>query len=714
MVCAQATLNELDYPTAQKKCGISLFIIFSGLNFDKDLTSGPPILKAPRKNRRHFWHNESMEGAEPELPPEQTSQGDDQIAPELGNEVYSLTGVDDALSKPEAAPQPESDRKEEEEETKEPHSDHENDSPHAEEEAQAEPPETEEDHPEPESKQSASDHEPNHEEEEQHKSSSSSDKEKKSSDSSDAEHDTKKSASASDEEKEKEHSNEEEKNDSQHSEHETEEEAKQEEPEHEEEEKNDSEHSQKDSEEDVKQEEPAHEEEERHEEADEPKSKSSSSSSSSSSEAEPEGDSKAEAEPEHDEEPAPVADSELTQSEAEEEETKLLEERPEPEEEPQEEELPKEVPSKPATSNAKSRGNRPVKGMTVKDDYKAPTLKSPRSIPGEVSVTNLPPLVTDPEKDAESERLLKKFRDRGIAPTESDLRSQLTQYIQRQKVNALCKNRFTEAAKLQELARKLTLAIEQAGSKDVKKEKLDVLEQKLAIARERVTAHEAETRKLMREEAAKQKQRMRALEDQQDTELGDFEDKWNDPEFLAKFAKPSANLLALKKVERALILAKDFEKADGYKVRVEELEKEESNNAQNRARMEMKQQYQRLLQRHETERNALSESSKKAMEMLQHDRETQLATLNAVQSKIQTQIDDMKNSRAQPLPPLKPGRSRSATQELFPQEVMTPRTAQRLALYKARMTQPKVVVRPLGVISRRGRRRNKTARDGEM
>ena len=721
-----------------------------------------------------------MEGAEPEAPPEAAAPEDQEIVKELGNDVYSLTGVDDAVSKPEAAPSNDNDDEAKpasehgEPEKEEAGSDAGEKAEGGEEEKKSgsssnkEKSASEHDGNESEGKKEksgSSDHEEKAKSEsdkEKEKSESDKEKEKSESDKEKSESEKEKEKSESEKEKEKSESEKEkEKSGSEKEKSESEKEKEKSESEKEKEKSGSEKEEQKEEsgaareEEEVRErkaeeeekkesgsekaasgdEKPGNEEEDKKEKSgaasDSEKEKSHESEKKSSSDHEKKSDN-GEEQPEHKsgsakassssssssddegsakkEEEAPAPTSDVAHSDDDDAQTKPLDEwnnekaedeKPE-EDAPQEEEQP---PPKPVTTASKGR-REPVKGMTVKDDYKPPTIKSPRSIPGEIAIAQLPPLATDPDKDAESERMLKKFRDRGIVPAESDLRAQLQQYIQRQKVNSLCKNKFTEAAKYQELARKLTQAIEQAGSKDMAKQRLEVLQQKLSIAREKVVAFEVETKRLLKEEAEKQKQKKYALEEQQDEELGAFEDKWNDQEFLAKFAKPSGKLLALKKTERSLILAKDFEKAEGYKTQVEELEKEESENAQVRAKTEMKQQYQRLLQKHENERTALAASSQKAIELLQHDRETQLTTLTAVQTKIQNQIDEMKSSRAAPLPPLKPIRSRSATQELFPQEVMTPRTAQRLALYKARMTQPKVIVRPLGSISRRGRRRN--------
>ena len=50
------------------------------------------------------------------------------------------------------------------------------------------------------------------------------------------------------------------------------------------------------------------------------------------------------------------------------------------------------------------------------------------------------------------------------------------------------------------------------------------------------------------EEIERQKDRRAQLEKKHDDEFVQLEDKWNNPEFLKKYAKPSARLLHLKEI----------------------------------------------------------------------------------------------------------------------------------------------------------------------
>jgi hypothetical protein len=334
-------------------------------------------------------------------------------------------------------------------------------------------------------------------------------------------------------------------------------------------------------------------------------------------------------------------------------------------------------------------------GMIVDDSFHDRTPLIMGRFGCDHSVSHLPPLVDDPARDAMNELLLDRFLKNGALPIPEN-RMSLVQFVQRQKVNAVCVSNFVEARRLQELSRRLLHAISSTTAHDYTQSRIDSVEEKLKDVTALIDGFHRETVELGRDLTKDQRNRRKDLDKHHEEELNQFEDKWNREEFLMRFAKPSSYLLQVKKIERSLVMAKDFEKAELYRKQVASLEKEESVLAQHRAEREMKIQHQKLLDKQQIEVEAFERTCEQQRLVFLHDRELLLEKLHARQLSLTNEVEMRKNSR-ETLPPLIPGRGHFVTQE----SAMTPRTIQRFAAYKTCVKTPKVVVKPLGVINKK-------------
>jgi hypothetical protein len=236
---------------------------------------------------------------------------------------------------------------------------------------------------------------------------------------------------------------------------------------------------------------------------------------------------------------------------------------------------------------------------------------------------------------------------------------------------------------------------------------VDALEVRLADAVERVDAFNRETERLIAEEMLRHDEKRAGLARAHEHDLVEFEDRWNDEEFLLRFAKPSTHLLQIKAVERSLILQKDLERAEAYRVQVAQLEKAESAAAQERAEAEMRRQRAALLVRHDAEKMALKELCERGMRIIVTQREHALEPLVARMTTLKAEVDAAKHIRFETLPPLTQVKAANPTEEA----TMTPRTVQRYSAFKTNVKHPKIVVKPLGNIIRK--KRQKTPEDVE-
>jgi hypothetical protein len=313
-----------------------------------------------------------------------------------------------------------------------------------------------------------------------------------------------------------------------------------------------------------------------------------------------------------------------------------------------------------------------------------------RSAPVEASLSQLPPLATTAEMDADNRVLYSNYIKRGRLPDPLN-RMQLVQYVQRLKVNAIVALKFEEAQNHQNTLMALQKAIADQDVKDRNKERLETLDGKLGSTNSLLVQIQKETTRRLKDEMARQDERRRELHLKHDMELDDFERHWNDQEFLKKFAKPSSGLIEVKETERSMILSKMFDQAAIVRRKVQEMEKEESAQAQERAMQEMEKERAKILARQEIECRRCEHHCAKQLEWIRHEQEMKAAAVQARQVKLESEITQWKMNPPTALPPMA-----SAIPELQHQAVMTPRTAQRYSMFKKIAKPPIVTVKPLG------------------
>jgi hypothetical protein len=340
----------------------------------------------------------------------------------------------------------------------------------------------------------------------------------------------------------------------------------------------------------------------------------------------------------------------------------------------------------------------PVEGMEVVDKMKRRSRLS--KVPEVVSLRQLPPLGTSPELDADNRCLFNAFVKRGRLPDPS-LRTQLIQYIQRQKVNSIVAQKFEEAQNYQNILLNLQKSISDQDVKDRNQQRIETLDGKLGNTNGVLSQLQKETNQRLKEEVENQNDRRRQLQARQDGDLDVFEDHWNDRDFLKKFAKPSPQLLQLKNVERSMILTKMFDQAAIIRKKVTDMEKEESQLAQQRATVEMDKERRKLLAKHELELQAFEQHCIRQLNWIRHEQELKMAAVQARQVKLESELDDWKMNPPTALPPMA-----SAIPELQHQAVMTPRTAQRYSVFKKYTKPPVITVKPLGSVKPRRTRPN--------
>lgn len=327
------------------------------------------------------------------------------------------------------------------------------------------------------------------------------------------------------------------------------------------------------------------------------------------------------------------------------------------------------------------------------------------------------------DQDSIFEKQLALFQKNGSIPDPSQHQG-LIQYIQRQKVNSIISNNFKEASKLQSTFQNLINAINESQVHDTLKTRIEEIERKVIETNQEIEELNRETKSAIIFERYNLDQKKDEIIQNQETELDQFESKWNDEEFLRKFTKPSSSLIAKQSLQHSYVLMKDFDRAEELKNEIESMEKSESRVAQNKAENEMLKEQKKLIEKHQNEIDSFNQFSKRQIDIIKSRQEVKLEPLIARKKKLEIECNSLKKLRAEQLnSPSLPSiqfRANSSLNSPSPssrlstktpsygsrsglanpalESVMTPRTLQRYSSYKTRIVNPKITLKPLGKI----------------
>lgn len=245
---------------------------------------------------------------------------------------------------------------------------------------------------------------------------------------------------------------------------------------------------------------------------------------------------------------------------------------------------------------------------------------------------------SDDEQREQDQQALEKFSKTGRLPPMKDKASILRE-VQRERADAIEIGDYDRAQQLYDLSKKVQTAIYESDIKERKEEKRFRLEEQLEKAKAQLGTVKYETKNVLRRARETNEQRIEEVKKKHIQELEEFQEKWNNEDYLRKFSKPSSELLALKDRERRFARAKLFNDAKTFRQKANQQEIEETKTAQERAYHKMKFQKSILLQKQAKEMEVAIDSANKNYEIVQKKRkdmeDEQIRKIEAIQKRTQ-------------------------------------------------------------------------------
>jgi hypothetical protein len=110
-------------------------------------------------------------------------------------------------------------------------------------------------------------------------------------------------------------------------------------------------------------------------------------------------------------------------------------------------------------------------------------------------------------------------------------------------------------------------------------------------------------------------------------ELKELREKWEDPEALKAFNKPSTQLLQLREIERRKVVLMDYDSAEETKRQADTLEREETARARDRIGVAMQRNLEQVRRRQQMEIEAAERLTGKKLRHLEKERDSEIGAL---------------------------------------------------------------------------------------
>lgn len=277
---------------------------------------------------------------------------------------------------------------------------------------------------------------------------------------------------------------------------------------------------------------------------------------------------------------------------------------------------------------------------------------------------------------ARSQQAVLNFSKHKILPCTVQ-RMQVAQYIKRQQINSIMNGNYKKAEYFYETNAKFCSACrnakQQANNKYLKQQ-IEIELKQLNEKKEQINEN-----KQNEIEAVLKESRIESLriEEEHDKKIENFVKKWEREDVLYSFSKPSINLQELREKEKNSILTKNFEIAARLKKEADELEKIETDKAQELAENALRK------EREEIDANYFKQ--KENLERITNDKITKIecrtdSTMYATENRIRKLEMDMKIENFPE--PKETAFDIEAKALNVPMAILTPRTRQKYLQFK--------------------------------
>lgn len=298
-----------------------------------------------------------------------------------------------------------------------------------------------------------------------------------------------------------------------------------------------------------------------------------------------------------------------------------------------------------------------------------------------------PPVVTveEPEcTDEDLQRAVDELMTRRRRPP-TELVAPLRAYIKRRLADAIDAEDYDTAEYFKEAEDRLNEESPDAATFAAeKKQRMRGVDDRIATMKQKIDEIKSRWEEKIAAFDAEKKEKLEEIKARHEAELDRFEEHWNNPTTVMAFSKPSPQLLQLRKLQKTSALTNDFQRAKELKRRGDELEREETRQAERKATASMKAAYRNLKEKQAKEIEFATMNWRRQLVMMQGERDAELEQANLCMRQLQIKKDECKTAKARPLSCISKPRD--------PKAIATPRMRRQVTDYKGITTQEKLTL----------------------
>lgn len=221
--------------------------------------------------------------------------------------------------------------------------------------------------------------------------------------------------------------------------------------------------------------------------------------------------------------------------------------------------------------------------------------------------------------DAEIQQALEEYLESGTLPSH-DMKEYVFQLINRLRVRSLLLGQYNEAKKLDYIIKEMNEQYKQEIAESVSEmSQINFYEKKQEYEQKWNEVNEKWLQKIEQQKYDNQKY-LENMENRQNEEINQFRRKWQTPEFIESFNKPSNVLLNLRYQETKLALMRSYDEAAKIRELANKRQIEEENDMKETMQSQMRREYFKMKERHDKERETLIEHQQKTLSKLESQR----------------------------------------------------------------------------------------------
>lgn len=285
----------------------------------------------------------------------------------------------------------------------------------------------------------------------------------------------------------------------------------------------------------------------------------------------------------------------------------------------------------------------------------------------------------------DASRKLDGYLETGLLP-DDEYEHPIINEIERRRLDAIESGDYEKAFNMDKLSMQIQQGYNNRRSQMSKDTRVQELQEKIEDAKNELYVKKKDWEQMIQIEKQKCTEEVYLLDAKHESDLKQFDQKWEDPNNLRLFSKPSQQLLQMRKVERTLVLQRSYQKASLTRKQADKIEKSETKINQQKALLDMKFQREKIIEQQDKERETIEIKIRQRMSVLNMKMRQDLEVLEKRVKKLEILMHQAKSGRVDIV-----NRPQTPPAECK----LTPRTSSKLVEFRSSTYYKPLNIRPI-------------------